>query len=221
MTPKTRKAVLIVDDDTKFSRQLANEFIALSLQVESPYVMAPDVVDTVKGCIDALRERPYDLVIIDVKLPGPGREGLLLNLSMAIREQFGNNKPLRVVITHDPRPPEAIAAMRQGAWDYIDKKRLDDKPIETFIFDSCVAGLQRLDMLEQQDAALEAWLPQHAAELKRLYPDKVIALWHEPTLEVIAVGVDAFDVHYQLTAWYRDHEFWQEPKFLWFSEEDA
>jgi DNA-binding NtrC family response regulator len=219
MTPKARKSVLIVDDDVEFSRHLANEFIALSLQVQSPYQMAPDVVGSVDDCIKALRAQQYDLVIIDVKLPGPAREGMALNLSLAIRAQFGDNKPLRVVITGEPRPREAVDAMRQGAWDYIDKGRLADQPIATFVFDSCVAGLQRLDMLEQQEAALENWLPQHAAELQQQYPDKVIALWHEPTLKVIASGVDAFDVHDQLADWYRDHEVWQEPKFLWFSEE--
>jgi two-component system response regulator PilR (NtrC family) len=102
-----RKAILIVDDEADI-----RELLVLTLSR-----MGVDAVtaSTVKEAQAALKSRPYDLCLTDMRLPdGDGVEVL-----RHIAENYGNT-PV-AVITAFGSTENAVAALKAGAFDYLTK----------------------------------------------------------------------------------------------------
>ncbi|HET9471049.1 MAG TPA: sigma-54 dependent transcriptional regulator [Usitatibacter sp.] len=102
-----RKAVLIVDDEADI-----RELLVLTL---SRMGVDADTASTVKEAQAALKSRPYDLCLTDMRLPdGDGIEVL-----RHIAESYGNT-PV-AVITAFGSTENAVAALKAGAFDYLTK----------------------------------------------------------------------------------------------------
>jgi two-component system, NtrC family, response regulator PilR len=102
-----RKAVLIVDDEADI-----RELLVLTL---SRMGVDADTASTVKEAQAALKSRPYDLCLSDMRLPdGDGIEVL-----RHIAENYGNT-PV-AVITAFGSTENAVAALKAGAFDYLTK----------------------------------------------------------------------------------------------------
>jgi len=100
--------VLVVDDERSM-----REFLAICLKREGHDV---SVADSGRAALDALAARPADVVVTDLKMPGE-LDGLAL--LRGLRERGIDSEV--IVVTAFATPETAIAAMKQGAYDYLTK----------------------------------------------------------------------------------------------------
>ena len=107
-----RKAVLIVDDEADI-----RELLVLTL---SRMGVDPDTASTIHEAQEALKAKPYDLCLSDMRLP----DGDGLQLLKHISENYGNT-PVAVITAYGSTE-NAVAALKAGAFDYLAKPiRLD------------------------------------------------------------------------------------------------
>ena len=99
--------ILVVDDERSM-----REFLEILLRKEGYEVATASDVD---GALLALESDEYDLVISDIQMPG--KSGL--DLLRAVRG--ANADALVVMITAFATTETAIAAMKEGAYDYVTK----------------------------------------------------------------------------------------------------
>ena len=102
-----RKAVLIVDDEADI-----RELLVLTL---SRMGVDADTASSFKEAQEALKSRPYDLALTDMRLP----DGDGLMVLRHIAENYGNT-PV-AVITAFGSTENAVAALKAGAFDYLAK----------------------------------------------------------------------------------------------------
>jgi len=102
-----RKAVLIVDDEADI-----RELLVLTL---SRMGVDADTASSLKEAQEALKGRPYDLALTDMRLP----DGDGLQVLRHIAENYGNT-PV-AVITAFGSTENAVAALKAGAFDYLPK----------------------------------------------------------------------------------------------------
>ena len=102
-----RKAVLIVDDEADI-----RELLVLTL---SRMGVDADATASVKEAEQALKDRPYDLCLTDMRLPDGDGIAILRHIS----EHYGNT-PV-AVITAFGSTENAVAALKAGAFDYLAK----------------------------------------------------------------------------------------------------
>ena len=103
----SRKAVLIVDDEADI-----RELLVLTL---SRMGVDADSASSVKEAQEALKSRPYDLCLTDMRLP----DGDGLTVLRHIAESYGNTPC--AVITAFGSTENAVAALKAGAFDYLPK----------------------------------------------------------------------------------------------------
>jgi diguanylate cyclase (GGDEF)-like protein len=102
-----RPSRIVVVDDNRFTRELAQDALAAQAQVEC--------CATAEAALAALAREPADLVISDLTMPG--LSGLDL-LERVRRERPGTDF---VLLTANASVESAIAALRMGAADYLVK----------------------------------------------------------------------------------------------------
>jgi len=99
--------ILVVDDDESVREVLT------SILSEEGYVV--EAVDTGEKAIKAVQEKPYNLALIDIRLPDTEGTKLLTKL--------GNIMPkmVKIIITGYPTLQNAIEAVNRGADGYVVK----------------------------------------------------------------------------------------------------
>jgi two-component system response regulator PilR (NtrC family) len=100
--------VLVVDDERSM-----REFLAICLRREGHEV---SVAASGEQALASLETEPVDVIVTDLKMPGP-IDGLGV-LEAARRPEHGAEV---IVVTAFATPETAIAAMKQGAYDYLTK----------------------------------------------------------------------------------------------------
>lgn len=106
-------AILIIDDDQSIGRLLSAMVDEMGHVAVARY-----------NCRDGLAEvlsRPYDVVFLDVNLP----DGSGLDLLPRVRKT--NSSPEVIIITGQGDPDGAELAIKNGAWDYVQKPLLPGK----------------------------------------------------------------------------------------------
>ncbi|MCP4715732.1 MAG: sigma-54-dependent Fis family transcriptional regulator [Deltaproteobacteria bacterium] len=99
--------ILIIDDDTMMSDMLS--------QMVDRMGHAATCVDTLSAGMESVGSSTYDVVLLDVRLP----DGNGLDLLPEIRK--GAYSPEVIIITAEGDPDGAELAIKNGAWDYIEK----------------------------------------------------------------------------------------------------
>jgi len=107
MSVSPRARVLVVDDDRALRR------LALDVLAEAGHELleAPDGA----RALALLRERPVDVVVSDLRMPG--LDGLQL---LAATRKLAD-PPVVVLLTAFGSVPQAVEAMRRGAFDFLEK----------------------------------------------------------------------------------------------------
>ena len=99
--------VLIIDDDEAFNQLLVKIVRGLGHQPTPAFTLADGLRESLAG--------GYDVVFLDVGLP----DGVGLDALPKIREMA--DAPEVVIITGSAGPDGAEAALKSGAWDYLEK----------------------------------------------------------------------------------------------------
>jgi two-component system, NtrC family, response regulator PilR len=107
--------ILVIDDE-----QSMREFLSICLR------RAGHTVTTAPGAAEAftaLRQKPFDIVITDLRMPGE-LDGLGILAAIkggSVRNAHGTVDPEVILVTAYATTDSAIAAMKHGAYDYLTK----------------------------------------------------------------------------------------------------
>ncbi|MDP1605672.1 MAG: sigma-54 dependent transcriptional regulator [Rhodocyclaceae bacterium] len=99
--------ILIVEDDATLRVTLSGFLVRMGFEV--------DAAESVAGALELARQRRYGLILLDLRLP----DGDGLSLIGALREI--DDAALLVMMTAFPEVRTAVAALKAGAYDYINK----------------------------------------------------------------------------------------------------
>jgi sigma-B regulation protein RsbU (phosphoserine phosphatase) len=142
--------LLIVEDNPVFVEQIQYHLDNLrgDLRFESRWV------DSAEKALEELRQRHYDLLLLDYMLPGDNG----LTVLSHIRTLPGENQPAVVMLTGVGREAIAVEAMKMGAKDYLPKDSLDPyDPAPLLRALNSALNQRRLEQeLREKNAVLEA-----------------------------------------------------------------
>jgi DNA-binding NtrC family response regulator len=125
-----RRRVLFVDDDVTFRRVMAREIEGFGYHAE--------VVGSAEDALAALARVRPDVALLDLRLPGADGLQLLLRIREAEPDL-----PILMLTGHGG-VPEAVEAMRRGAYDFL------QKPVSLDVLESALArALERRDLVEE------------------------------------------------------------------------
>jgi signal transduction histidine kinase len=147
-------SVLIVDDDTALLQALPQ---ALSLRLTAIQV---DTSDSALEALNLIKERDYDAIVSDIKMPG--MDGLALLTKV---QEYRPGTPTLLITGHGEHDL-AVQALRGGAYDFI------QKPIDR---DYMVAALSRAIQtcrLRREVAENQRALELHALSLERIVQNR-------------------------------------------------
>ncbi len=100
--------ILIVDDEERFRLTLSKRLAERGLEVGA-------TVGTGMEALQEIKEKAYDVVVLDVKMPG--MDGI-----QTLREIKKINPPIEVILlTGHASVDSAVDGMRLGAYDYLMK----------------------------------------------------------------------------------------------------
>jgi signal transduction histidine kinase/DNA-binding response OmpR family regulator len=170
-----RPRILVVDDEESVVQILQD------LLSEGPYEV--DSVSSGEEALEALRAKPYDLLLTDINLPGVN------GLEVVTAAKECDSEIVVVVITGYASTGTAIDALRQGAYDYI------TKPFDLWELDQIVARGLQSRLLVKENRRLVVDLKSANEELRRheeVLRDKVeIATRNIRTLYEVGKDVNA------------------------------
>ncbi len=129
-----RARVLVVDDQAAFRRLLTRILAEENYMVEE----APDAATA----LVLARKRPFHLVLTDIRMPGMDGHSLLAKL----RQEMPETQV--VLLTAFGTVPEAVAAMKQGAFDYLTKPLADPDELKVVV----ERALRHRRMLDAEEA---------------------------------------------------------------------
>jgi len=212
VTAKTKKTVLVVDDDTAWHGLFRDCFSTYSHRADCPCDFEVDGASSAADCVQMIRAKrregaSYDVILLDIRMEEE-LSGIktMVELAREAREEV----PLRIVFTGFPTYKTCVQAMRHGAWDYILKEDVENRLAAQIVVESALSRLRELDLRRE----LENRISEHLGELQLDYAGKLVALWHEPEVHVIASGSDAFELEDNLKEWRKQHASWKQPFIL-------
>jgi len=144
-----KQRVLIVDDEERMA-----EVVAMALRRGG---FDCEIRDGGEAALQALEERPADVVVSDWKMPG--MDGI--ELLRLLRERW-SDLPV-ILLTAYGDVPKAVQAMRAGAFDYVTKP-FDNDELRAIVTRAC-----EMRRLERENR----WLRQEVAE--RYGPGAIVA----------------------------------------------
>lgn len=146
---KLKFTILLVEDQAGDSELMLDAIEQTELKsVEGDIDI--EVRATAEGALQLLAERPVDLIITDMMLPG------LSGLDLVSRvQEIDRNLPV-LVVTRMKGVPEAVDAMRRGAYDYV------LKPVNPEDLGMRLHRAIRMSEILRRNSAYERILSQHA-----------------------------------------------------------
>jgi DNA-binding NtrC family response regulator len=149
--PDATRTILVVDDEAE-QRKLLGGFVA-SLGYHA------EAAGSAEECLEIVRDRPPDMVLMDVRLPGMSGIEAVARIR-ELRPQL----PVFVITAYaDHR--QAVAAVKNGALDYL-AKPIDLDELESAITDAMGRAENRQDRLGQ--AQVPEWFVCQSAPMRRV-----------------------------------------------------
>lgn len=104
--------ILLVDDDAFLRDMYATKFSELKFTI--------DVAETAEAALAKLREQTYDVVLLDMIMPGMSG----LELLKQIRSEKIGGDPVCVMLSNQSEPSDREESLKAGAVGYIVKAEL-------------------------------------------------------------------------------------------------
>src|SRR5688572_17738697 len=138
----TRRRVLIVDDDRALRHALA------ALLTEAGYTVQQAGDGT--GAISSLEDDPFDIVLLDIGLPG------MSGLDVLERMRASARPPLVIVMTADDTSGTLLEAVRRQAFRYLRKPFAPAAIVE--VIEEAIAAAPHADLPIEVVSAKPEWL---------------------------------------------------------------
>nr|BBH91075.1 hybrid sensor histidine kinase/response regulator [Thermosporothrix sp. COM3] len=146
--------ILIVDDDTALLQALPQ---AVHLRMKDVQVETADAALT---ALELIRNKDYDAIVSDIKMPGMDGLGLLRKI-----QELRPDTPTLLITGHGDHNL-AIQALRGGAYDFI------QKPIDRDYFVAALYRAIQTRQLRRQVAEQQRALEEHARSLEKAVQER-------------------------------------------------
>jgi signal transduction histidine kinase len=146
--------ILIVDDDTALLQALPQ---AVHLRMKDVLVETADAALT---ALELIRNKDYDAIVSDIKMPGMDGLGLLRKI-----QELRPDTPTLLITGHGDHNL-AIQALRGGAYDFI------QKPIDRDYFVAALYRAIQTRQLRRQVAEQQRALEEHARSLEKAVQER-------------------------------------------------
>ncbi|HBH61028.1 MAG TPA: hypothetical protein DDX85_04660 [Nitrospiraceae bacterium] len=152
------KRLLIVEDEETLCESL-NRVLS-----REGYIV--DTVNTAESALEIMQERPYDLIVTDIILPGMNG----IELIRKIRQN--NSEQIVVVMTAYASLETAVESLRAGAYDYI------VKPVMHEEIKQIVKNSINQKVLQKENLLLKC-------QLEDKYDIEIISLYKSPSMHAL------------------------------------
>lgn len=191
------KKALIIDDEEMVRKSLKNKF-----PPQEYSVFETKSLDEALNILN--RERDIDVAIVDLRLMPIEEEGKETGLGFIrpsmmwkiCHQQRLGPKPIVIVLTAYPNIQSCKKAIKDGAYDYLDK---NDSDVYNKLMESIKQGLEQRGSLEEYEDRI--WFEKHFDEIVNKYKGKRIAI-HKG--KVIASGDTVDELNKILREKFRD-----------------
>ncbi len=137
----TIKRILVADDEESIRWVLSKALSKQGYQV--------DLATNGQQALEMIRQKSYDLAILDIKMPG------LSGLDLLTRFQEERPATLVVIMTAESSMKNAVEAMKRGAYDYI------TKPFDLDTLDAIILKAQKAADVTDEVTRLKDELKEH------------------------------------------------------------
>jgi CheY-like chemotaxis protein len=222
MTGRPIKRVLIVDDDPVAHRDLCDKFREHNVAGDGVFQFEVDVQESIDAAIESIQRKTkhgqYDVIVLDLSFTEEGDDfiGLRLADALGLYTRLGQAIPVTIVFSAYASIRFAVAVMRCGVWDVLDKLDAESEvgPYQDVV-DSAVSRLRSLDAEKALKLAAVRWTHQHIVELQSKFAGQVVAVWNVPDMRVVAHGKDAFELEKHLHTWREKRPDASHPYVVW------
>jgi two-component system nitrogen regulation response regulator GlnG len=129
------KRILVADDEESIRWVLSKALSKQGYQV--------DLANNGQQALEMIRQKSYDLAVLDIKMPG------MSGLDLLSRIQEENSATLVVIMTAESSMKNAVEAMKRGAYDYI------TKPFDLDTLDAIILKAQKATEVNDEVSRLK------------------------------------------------------------------
>jgi DNA-binding NtrC family response regulator len=162
--------VLVVDDEPAPLKQISKVISEARDPAGTPFEV--EAVGDHRQALELLKNSRFDIVVTDMVLGREMKEGL------EILRQLTEKSSVTIVLTAYPSIPNCVAAMKAGAWGYLEKVPEDGSDpyqnLLTTLREACSARMKDPDARKVDPD--DKWVHEHLGELIGTYPGKVVAV---------------------------------------------
>jgi two-component system nitrogen regulation response regulator GlnG len=137
----TIKRILVADDEESIRWVLSKALSKQGYQV--------DLANNGQQALEMIRQKGYDLAVLDIKMPG------MSGLDLLTRLQEESPATLVVIMTAESSMKNAVEAMKRGAYDYI------TKPFDLDTLDAIILKAQKAAEVNDEVTRLKDELKEH------------------------------------------------------------
>lgn len=183
--------VLVIDDEAIVLKQLDKCLGTAEAPDGEHYKVT--CASNYTEALDILGGKPFnfDAVITDMRMESDEKEGL------AVLHELMDKSPVTIVLTAHPSIPNCVAAMREGAWDYIEKIPPDEKDPYDRLLESLAAAYRyrKANPETGRPSPDSKWIHAKLARLMDEYPGEIVAVLDR---QVVAHATNYDDLTKQL-----------------------
>jgi phosphoserine phosphatase RsbU/P len=167
-------SLLVVDDDPAFSRFVCQLLESLAGELRCRVTCA----DSAEAAEEEMRHNQFDLALVDYHLPRASGLDLLAKISSLPPAQ----QPAVVMLTGSGSESVAVAAMKRGAKDYLQKNEVD-VPSLMRALQNALSQKRLADQVENYNASIKADLEMAHTLQESLLPHSYPSFPHSATPE--------------------------------------
>lgn len=175
--------ILVVDNQPDMLESLVKVLSSAQGIDGAPYKVMPE--QSHEKALDILKQKRFEVVVVDADGGESRNEGLGAIGAMHIVHALMDKSPITIVLTAYPSLPNCVAAMRAGAWDYLEKKPHDGSEFYDNLLRSIKEGCQH--RLAQPDLGRPdpnaRWVHENLKFLMEQYAGQAVAILDEKVLE--------------------------------------
>jgi len=174
--------ILVVDNQPEMLESLVKVLSSAQGIDGAPYKVTPE--QSHEKALDILKQERFE-VVVNADGGESDNEGLEAIGAMRIVHALMDKSPITIVLASSPSLPNCVAAIRAGAWDYLEKKPHDGSEFYDNLLRSIKEGCQH--RLAQPDLGRPdpnaRWVHENLKCLMQQYPEQVVAILDERVLE--------------------------------------
>jgi DNA-binding NtrC family response regulator len=169
--------ILVIDDQPEALKQIERAIASAKDPEGRPFEVRAEVDH--QTALRLLNQERFDIVVTDMLMGPEEDEGL------TIIRQLAEKSPITIVLTAYPAIPNCVAAIKAGAWDYLEKVPENGSDAYDNLLKSIhEACRHRREHRESGKSPADTrWVHQNLDRLMREYPGEIVAVLDQQVVD--------------------------------------